>query len=905
MVDGRAGRTDLPTGTVTFLRTDVEGSMALARTLGARWDAINAAHLELIRRAVDARGGVCVRTEGDAFFGVFPEAGAAVAAAVDAQRALASNPWPDDAPVRVRMGLHTGEAHLAGDDYGGFEVNRAARIAAAGHGGQIVLSEPTRLLAEPALPDGVAWRDLGRHVLRGVPAPERLFQLDIPGLHVDFPPLRTSHPSAANLPVRMTSFLGRERELNELRELLSTNRLVTLTGPGGIGKTSLAVELARAWAESVADGAWFVALDAIPDPAMVSAVIARTLGLFDGPDRPAADGLARYLADRSMLLVIDNFEHVMDAAGEVAAILRASPGTRVVVTSRAPLRIAGEQEYPVSPLTLAEDPADADPIVGDDARRLFIERARSVRPAWDPGSDVSSVDAICTLLDGLPLGIELAAARVALLPLAAIRDRLAANLPLPGSGPRDVPDRQRTLDGAIGWSYDLLTPSQQRLLQDLAVFESGFDLEEARAVADPAGDQYGVLDELLVLTERSLVTRDLRVEAHTAGVREGAVRFRLLKTIQAFALRELAAGGREAEVRRRHAEAYLRLAEAAALHMPSLEQSPWLDRLALDQADLRAAVTWAVGTGEVELALRLVAALWRFWQLDGHLEEGHDLTQTALAMPGAEAPTRWRLGAITAAGGIAYWRAEPEEAARRYQEELDLATRLGDEVAQADASFNLLAPMFIADRQAFREASEDVRRRFERLGDARGVARVEWGHATFLLREARPAEALAIFESVLVRFETLEDSMYHAMAMGSFAWVEFARGNFDAARPWVIRSLVKFHALRDVASTTITLQGSVVLAIEAGRFEDAAVLTGAFEGLCERFGVRPPIPLQEIINTHRPRERLAAALEPEHFATLIERGRRMGLDEAVAFVVRMADEIERGTKDPSHTARGQ
>src|SRR5512141_973062 len=287
MADDRPRRSDLPTGTVTFLRTDVEGSMSLARTLGVRWDEVNATHLDLIRRAVDAHGGVCVRTEGDAFFGVFPEAGAAVAAAIDAQRALAAHEWPADGAVRVRMGLHSGEAHLAGDDYGGFEVNRAARVAAAGHGGQVVLSEPTRLLAEAVLTDGVDVRDLGRHVLRDVPAPERLFQLDIPGLRTDFPPLRTSRPSAGNLPVRLTSFLGRHRELQELRDLLESNRLVTLTGPGGIGKSSLAIELGRSLADTVPDGAWFIALDVVADPAEVTTVIARTLGLFDGPERPA------------------------------------------------------------------------------------------------------------------------------------------------------------------------------------------------------------------------------------------------------------------------------------------------------------------------------------------------------------------------------------------------------------------------------------------------------------------------------------------------------------------------------------------------------------------------------------------------------------------------------------------
>ncbi len=430
------------------------------------------------------------------------------------------------------------------------------------------------------------------------------------------------------------------------------------------------------------------------------------------------------------------------------------------------------------------------------------------------------------------------------------------------------------------------------------MFEGGFDLEQAEVVADRAGGSDPVLDDLLALAEQSLVTRDVRAQGHGSGFADDAIRFRLLKTIQAYALRQLAAAGREREVRRRHAEAYLGLAEAAAPHMPSLEQAPWLDRLALDQANLRAAIVWAIDAGEIEVALRLVAALWRFWQLDGHLSEGHDLTHAALAMPGADAVTPWRLGAITAAGGIAYWRAERAEAMRLYNEELELATRLGDEVAEADAAFNLLAASWTLNPDAALTTGQHVRRQFERLGDARGVARIEWGRASILMRVGRLAEALPIFESAFGQFEALGDSMYQAMAMGSFAWVAFGKGNFEDARRWTVKSMVMLHALRDVSSATITLQEAVLAALELGRLEDAGVLTGAFEGLCERYGVRPPASLQEIINSRRPLERLAEAFEPERLEALMDRGRRMTLDEAVAFVVRMSDEIERGSPSP-------
>ena len=525
MVDTEPDRRALPTGTVTFLRTDIEGSMGLVQELGRAWDAVSASHMGIIRREIDEHGGISVRTEGDAVFAVFPEARAAVSAAIAAQRALVAHPWPDGADLRVRMGLHSGEAYLAGDDYGGFEVNRAARIAAAGHGGQIVLSETTRALIVDALPEGVAVRDLGRHALRDVPRPEHLFQLDVSGLRSEFPALRSGTATVGDLPSRLTSFIGRDAELDELADLVAERRLITLTGPGGIGKSSLAVEAARRAADRFGDGAWFVPLADLEGPGDVRATIARTIGLHDGPGRPAAEGLRPYLADRSTLLVLDNFERLLDASGDVADLLDASPASRIIVTSRAPLRIGGEQEYPVRSL-------------GADCPRLFAERARSVRPGWDAGADSVVVDEVCALLDRLPLGVELAAARVAHLPLAAIRDRLLAHLPLPGSGPRNVPDRQRTLAGAIAWSHDLLGPELQRVLHDLAVFDGGFDYEQAAHVVEWAADGGDVLDQLATLVDQSLIKRD----ATGTGIR-----FEMLETIRAFALERLRAEVREDE----------------------------------------------------------------------------------------------------------------------------------------------------------------------------------------------------------------------------------------------------------------------------------------------------------------------------------------------------------------------
>jgi predicted ATPase/class 3 adenylate cyclase len=862
---------NLPTGTVTFMRTDVEGSMRLVRALGPAWDAVNGTHMGLVRRAIDAHGGTVVRTEGDAIFAVFPEARAGVAAAVAAQRAIGGHAWPEGAPVRVRIGLHSGEAYLAGDDYGGFEVNRAARIAASGHGGQIVLSETTRALVEDGLSDGLTLRDLGRHALRDLPRPEPIHQVDAAGLQTTFPPLRTIESTVGNLPERLTSFVGRERELEALGSLLASHRLITLTGPGGIGKTSLAIELARAHASDYRDGVWLVELDDVHDESMVRSVVARTLGLFDGPERTAVDALLPYLAERSMLLILDNFEHLLGAASEVLMLLRASPGSRVIVASRAPLRVAGEQDFPVDPLAVA---------TADDASiALFIERARNVRPTFTVGTDPGPVQEICRLLDGLPLGIELAAARVSLLPVTAIRDRLQARLPLPGPDQRGVPDRQRTLDDAIAWSYALLGPDRQRLLRDLSVFDGGFDLGQVQAVHE-GGD---VLEPIVDLVDQSLVARE------ADGSFE--LRFHLLKTIETFALRELRAEGREDDARRRHALAFLALAEAWAPELPGALMRGVLQRLRLDHANLRSAIRWSIDHGEVEIALRLIAALWRYWQFDGHVSEGSALAAEALAMPGAEQPTAARLAALPAIGGLTYWAGETDAASTWYDEQLQLARTLGDRVAEADAAFNgIYGHYVIDDLDGARQMLHEAERLFLEIEDERGYARTAWTRGTNQMQAGDIDAAERIFRDGLVTFRAAGDPWYEALALGSLAWCAFARGDVRAAVDSFVRSLALSHALGDLATVTISLEIGAIAAFELGRVESGAVLLGAMETATATYGVLPPAGVARLISGRRGSEQIAETLDPATFEAAKARGRRLSLDEAVELILGIARE---------------
>ncbi len=861
----------LPTGTVTFLRTDVEGSMRLARALGRDWDSVNATHHRRIREAVEAHDGSIVRTEGDATFAVFPEAGAAVAAAVAAQRALDAEAWPEGAPLRVRMGLHTGEAHHSGDDYGGFDVNRAARVAAVGHGGQVILSETTAALVATSLPDTVTLRDLGRHVLKDLPRAEHLSQLDIPGLQSDFPPLRTAAERIGNLPERLTTFVGRDRELQGLADLAETVRLITLTGPGGIGKTSLAVEVARLLESRFVDGAWFVSLASIADPDQVKAAVAHGIGLYDGPERSAASALLSFIEDRSMVLVIDNMEHVLTAAGEVAAVVHASPTSRILVTSRAPLRIAGEHEVAVAPLV-------------HDAGVLFTERAQAVRVGWEAEEDTEVIAEICHLLDDLPLGIELAAARVSALSPTMIRDRLAARLPLPGSGLRDAPARQRTLEGAVGWSHDLLTPERQGLLHRLGVFEGGFDLEQVDAVAGPSTSGGDRLDDLLELADHSLIVATPTVP--------GRARFRMLRTIQSFALDRLAADGIETDIRRRHAEAYLPLAREASRHLRTSRNNEWLDRVTPEQANLRSAVRWSIDAGEGSLALRLTGAMWRLWHAFGQVSDGRELAEQALAMPNAPASGTDRAWAMAAAGSLAYWQANSATARIRYQAQIDLAEAAGDEACIADAYFNfghvaLVEGDPIEVRIAFIDSAVE---RYRHLGDERGAARAAWGRAIIAMSSGQVAQATEYLRSDLATFERLDDRQYHAMTAASLAWAAFADGDMGTAARRAIESLVESQSMRDLGTTTISLHVGVLLGALTGRLEEAAEVHGAFDALCERYGVRPPMALSEFVGRRDPFELTRQGLDPGRWAEAYERGRRLTLDEAVARVVALGEE---------------
>ena len=587
--------TQLPTGTIAFLMTDIEGSTRLVRDLGPAFPALLEDHFRLLGSAIEDGGGTLVSSEGDSTFAVFPTVRQALLAAVAGQRALGAHSWPDGVAVQVRMGINAGEAIFGGRDYTGLEVHRTARIMAAGHGGQILVSASARSLAGD-IGDGIGFRGVGSHQLRDMPVPDDLFQLTAPGIATDFPPLRAQPATIPNnLPTPLTRFVGRAAEVVTIEAELAESRLLTLTGPGGTGKTRLAIEVGRAWLDRAPDGVWFVALDILRDPTLVLPAIARAIGAAESPGVPPLVAISDRLAGRRMLVVLDNVEQVIGAAPDIAAVLGPSPGLTVLATSREPLAIAGERVFAVPPLAVPDDRGhlNATSLAGNDCVALFVERARAVRADFSLTDDnATTLAAICRRLDGLPLAIELAAARVNLLAPDQILARMDHRLSLLASSRRDLTDRQRTLRGAIDWSFDLLTEPQRAFLRRFAVFSGGADLDAARSVIDPDNALGDELELASALVDRSLLRSTQLGEAN---------RLEILETLREYAADQLASDPSEAlATGRRHVAYFCALAEASEHVLTDPRRDAILDRLDLELPNLRAAIAFSLASDEIE-----------------------------------------------------------------------------------------------------------------------------------------------------------------------------------------------------------------------------------------------------------------------------------------------------------------
>lgn len=601
-----------PSGTVTLLFTDIEGSTRLWEAEPEAMTTALRRHDKILRSAIEGTGGFVFKTVGDAFCAAFATPPAALSATLAAQQQLLSESWPTGRPIRVRAALHTGVCEERDNDYFGPAVNRTARLEAIAHGGQVVLSGTTADLLSGLLPDGVRLRDLGQHRLKDLGRPEQVFQLEADELPSSFPPLVSlDNPELPNnLPSLLSAFVGREQELTELGKLLADSRLVTLTGAGGCGKTRLALQAAAEALEGTAEGVWFVDLAPIAEAGQIPAAVAAALGIQAQPGRPLQDSLMDSLREQAALVILDNCEHVIDeAAAFCSRVVRTCPRVRILATSREPLGVDGERVYRVVSLSLPPQEADsADDLIASDAVRLFVERARVQDPGFVLDDAVASlVSSICRRLDGIPLALELAAARLSSMSLTHLSDRLDQRFRLLTGGSRNVMPRQQTLQATVDWSFGLLTEPERETLLRLAVFAGGFELEAAEAIcATEQVDAFGVMDLVGSLVDKSLVVAD-RTSA--------SVRYRMLETIRQYCAQELLRAGGEAEVLRvrgAHADFYVQLAQEAGQALAGARQGEWLRRLDLEWENLRAACAHLEAEGRYADVLRLGVGLERF-----------------------------------------------------------------------------------------------------------------------------------------------------------------------------------------------------------------------------------------------------------------------------------------------------
>ncbi|MGH7564244.1 MAG: tetratricopeptide repeat protein, partial [Gemmatimonadota bacterium] len=882
-------------------------------------------HDQLLREAIEVRGGRIFKNVGDGLFTAFSQAPEAVEAALNGQRSLIGEPWGTPVPVRVRMALHSGQAEERAGDYFGPPVNRVARILGAGHGGQILLSQAVERLVSHRFPEGVALRDLGERSLKDLTQPERIFQLVSEGLPVDFPPLNTLDARPHNLPAQPTPIVGRARELEEVRRLILRPdvRLVTLLGPSGAGKSRLGLQVAAEVVDAFRHGVFHVEMAVVHEPAQVPEAILKALGAqSDG--EASEEALREHLRARQILLVLDNFEQVLEAAPCVAELLRAAPDLTVLATSQAPLRLRGEHEYLVSPLAVPgpRGSHSIERLASYDAVALFTERAQAVVPSFrlEPGN-AEAVTEIVRQLDGLPLAIELAAARLKLFPPRAMVGRLARRFDFLKGGRRDLPDRQRTLRSALEWSYNLLDQHERALLRRLAVFDGGFTLEDAESVCVAEEEDLDVVDAVASLVDKSL----LRPVAGDGG----EPRFERLRSIRDFSLDLLEESGEADRWRRRHAEHFadlsdrgreVTLGETADPKNEQRRDTPeWLSRIESEYENIRAALTWALDSDEAELALRLCLGLPAIWLRRGVLDEARRLVDRLQSLTFADDVQRAH--AINISGRVAQVQGENSpEVIAKFEEALALYRAADHKPGTARALMNLgnvraRQEAFEAARELFREALplyQEIGNVFGECGALMNLGDAYLGEEDLDRAEEMFAEAsdtarrkdapvalsfalqylgiVAHHRGDLDRAETLyRDSRTRFEALGArpnIAWslyylgtVARDRGDLTGAREMVMDALERFRDLDFRPGIAVGLLGVATLEIREGREERAARLLGASGALSR--GTTMTRETLEDMARQEVEEAGRAALGDQGFERALAAGKGLGADEAL------------------------
>jgi predicted ATPase/class 3 adenylate cyclase len=864
---------DAPSGTVTLLFTDIEGSTKLLHRAGDTYADLLTEHRDLLRSAFAVHGGFEVDMEGDSFFVVFSSASDAVTAAADAQRALAAHAWPDELEVRVRMGIHTGEPRLIDRKYVGLDVHRAARVMAAGHGGQVLLSRPTLRSLE-----GVEVIALGEHRLKDLLQPEPLYQLVIQGLRSDFPALKTLGNRPNNLPVQPNALIGREREVAEVVSLLREEavRLLTLTGTGGTGKTRLALQVGAELLNDFPSGVFFVSLAPIGDPGLVIPTVAQTLAVREVAGEELSDTLTGYLGQKQMLLVLDNFEQVIEAAGEVAELLERCRGLRTLVTSRERLRLSAERVYTVPPLDVpGEQTASVDALVANDAAVLFVARAQAAKNDFAlREADAAAIAEICRRLDGLPLALELAAARVAVLTPQALLARLGDRLKLLTGGARDTDERQRTLRATIEWSHDLLSKPEQTLFTLLSVFVDGCRIDGAESVCNPDDSlAIDLLDGLQSLIEKNLLRQ------RTGD--DDEPRYWMLETIREYGLERLVASGEVDRLRDRHARHYLEIAERAKPQLTGSEQVFWLRRVQGELDNLRSAFTRFVDTSSAEGLLRLATALWRALWLGGNITEAREWLQLALASDGSSG-NPLRIEALRAAAFLAMWQGAHGDQSAFAGQALALARASGDKTLLAGALVTAgHAAASRSDYEAAEPLLEESLGLAREVGDTRAVCMALGSLGTLYRTTYRQDRARQVWQESLPLIRAVGDRYGTAIVLFGLAFAAIEEDHADDASPLLVEALALSNELKYQEGIGYFFQGAAGVAAARHDATRAATILGRMRALHAELAFKPNRDDQRL--STQIAETARADLGGDAYEAALAAGAQMTLEQGIAY----------------------
>jgi predicted ATPase/class 3 adenylate cyclase len=849
---------DLPTGTVTFLFTDIEGSTKRWEQEPQAMQVALARHDAILRATIEAQEGHVFKTVGDAFCAGFADAHKGLTAALAAQRAVSGEDWDSlfhasNSALRVRMALHTGVVEQREGDYFGQPLNRVARLLSAGHGGQTLLSLGAYEMVRDNLPAGVQLLDLGEHRLKDLTRPERIFQLVATGLPSEFPPLKTLDNRPNNLPFERSPLIGRESEVASVVHILMRPNvgLLTLTGPGGTGKTRLALQAAAELVDDFEDGVFFVNLAPITDHNLVASTIAQTLGVKEAAGTPMIDTLQGYLRERQILLLLDNFEQVVEAAPQVGQLLAGCPKLKVLVTSRVPLRVRNEHEYAVPPLALppmasagSKDARPAQPVetlTQYEAVRLFIERAQAIKSDFEVNNDnAPAVAEICVRLDGLPLAIELAAARIRLLPPQAMLTRLQSRLKLLTGGARDLPARQQTLSNTIEWSYDLLEAGEKQLFRRLAVFQGGRTLEAIEAVCNADGDfQVDVLDGVESLVSESL-TRQVE------GV-EGEPRFVMLETIHEFARERLEESGEGEALRRHHALYFVGLAEEAEPHLIGHRQVEWMDRLEEEHDNLRAALRWAIDGKQVGVALAICGGIGEFWIRRGHHTEGREWLAQSLSLPPepentAHEPVKIikarRAKALLVAARLAMRRSDYNTARPLFEESLALFADVGNESGMALVLIDFPGSIVNLSTDEANSYAERALNLARESGNSHAIAYALYRMGDTALNHNDLTSAYNYYSESIGLSREAGGKALAALTLTKLAGIARSRGDFPTAQAQYEESLALYRELKDRYTATYPLANLGALAHQQGSDESAAMLLEQTLAVAKEFEYR-------------------------------------------------------------------